>query len=124
MKLRTFFIIAAMVALVYALGLLLVPGTLDTMYGFGASAGEKLQSRLFGIGLLSLGIIYWQGRDLSGVSSRPIITGSLIGNVVGFVVTLVGTFRGTMNGMGWSAVIIYLLLSVGFAYFQFMEPAK
>lgn len=124
MKIRTFFTIAAVVALVYAVGLLLAPGTLNTMYGFGASSSEKLLARFFGVDLLTIGLILWLGRDLPGVSTRPIVTGGLIGNAVGVIVSLLGTLRGTMNGVGWTAVLIYLLLGLGFAYFQFMAPAK
>ena len=124
MKIRTFFTIAAVVALVYAVGLLVVPGTLNTTYGLGASSSEKLLARFFGVDLLVIGIILWLGRDLSGVSTRPIITSGLVGDAVGFIVALVGTLRGTMNATGWSAVLIYLLLTLGFAYYQFMAPAK
>jgi hypothetical protein len=124
MKLRTLFTIAAVVALIYAVGLLLVPATMNATYGLGVSSSEKLLARFFGVDLLALGLILWFGRDLNGVSARPIITGSLIGNVVGVAVSLVGTIRGTMSGFGWTAVLIYLVLALGFAYFQFMAPAK
>ena len=124
MKLRTLFIVAAVVALIYAVGLLVVPGTMNTLYGLGASSSEKLLARLFGVDLLIIGLIFWLGKDLNSISSRPIVTASLIGNVVGFIVAAVGTIRGTMNGFGWSAVLIYLLLAIGFAYYQFMAPAK
>jgi hypothetical protein len=29
-----------------------------------------------------------------------------------------------MNAAGWSAVAIYVFLTLGFAYFQFMAPVK
>jgi hypothetical protein len=43
---------------------------------------------------------------------------------VGFIVSLMGTLSGATNAMGWSAVVIYLLLALGFAYFQFVAPAE
>ena len=124
MNLRTFLIVAAVVALGYALGLILMPATLDSMYGFGTSGSEKLLSQFFGVELLALGLITWLAKDLTGTSVRPIITGSLIANVVGVIVALMGTLGGVMNSYGWSAVVIYLLLGLGFAYFQFMAPSK
>jgi hypothetical protein len=124
MKLRTLFIVGAVVALIYAVGLLIIPGTMNTLYGLGASSSEKLLARFFGVDLLIIGLILWLGRDLNSVNSRPIVTASLIGNAAGFIVSAVGTVRGTMNGFGWSAVLIYLLLAIGFAYHQFMAPAK
>jgi len=124
MNLRTFLIISAIVALLYAVGLILMPTTLDAMYGFGTSASEKLLSQFFGVELLALGLIQWLAKDLPAASVRPIITGSLIANVVGVIVALMGTLGGAMNSLGWSAVVIYLLLGLGFGYFQFMAPSK
>lgn len=124
MKLRTFLIVAAVVALLYALGLLLLPEFMGKIYGMDASASVIMVSRFFGVELLVLGVINWLARDLTGANVRPIITGSLIGNAVGFIVALMGTLGGTMNSTGWSAVAVYLLLGLGFAYFQFMTPSK
>jgi len=30
---------------------------------------------------------------------------------------------GVANALGWSTVALYLLLALGFAYFQFMKPS-
>ena len=97
---------------------------MNSTYGFGGSTSEILLSRFFGVELLALGLITWLVKDMSGASVRPIITGSLIANAVGAIVALMGTLGGVMNAAGWSAVAIYLLLTLGFAYFQFMAPAK
>ena len=37
----------------------------------------------------------------------------LVGDVIGLIVSLMGTLAGTMNAVGWSSVIIYLLLVSG-----------
>jgi len=124
MNLRTFLTIAAVVALGYALGLILMPAFMATTYGFGTSASEILLARYFGVELLVLGVINWMAKDFSAANARPIITGSLIGNAVGAYFALMGTLGGVMNSVGWSAVAVYLLLALGFAYFQFMAPAK
>jgi len=116
--------IAAIVALVYALGLILMPAFMASTYGLGTSASEILLSRFFGVELLVLGLIVWLAKDLTGDSVRPIITGNLIGNAVGTIIALMGTLSGVMNSVGWSAVAVYFLLALGFAYFQFMAPAK
>ena len=123
MKPRTFFMIAAVVALVYSVGLLLAPGFMNSIYGFGVSSSETLLARFLGVDLLVVGLVLWLGRHLNSVSTRPIVTANLIGNVVGFIVAAAGTLSGVMSGFGWSAVLIYLLLALGFAYFQFMTPA-
>ena len=124
MNLRAFLIIASILALVYAAGLILMPAFMNSTYGFGGSGSEILLSRFFGVELLVLGLITWLAKDMTGSSVRPIITGSLIGNAVGSIVALMGTMSGVMSAAGWSAVAIYLLLTLGFAYFQFMAPAR
>jgi hypothetical protein len=124
MNLRTFLTIAAVVALAYAVGLILMPSILNSTYGFGTSESELLLARFFGVELLVLGVITWLARDFTGAGVRPIITGSVIGNAVGTIVALMGALNGVMNSVGWSAVAIYLLLTLGFAYFQFMAPAR
>jgi hypothetical protein len=116
--------IAAVVALLYALGLLLMPAFMATTYGMGTSASEILLARFFGTELLVLGLIYWLAKDFTGASVRPLTAASVIGNAVGFVVSVMGTLGGAMNSMGWSAVAVYLLIGLGFAYFQFMAPPK
>jgi hypothetical protein len=124
MNLRIFLIIAAVVALGYALGLILVPAFMATTYGFGTSASEILLARFFGVELLALGLTLWLAKDFTGSSVRPLITGSLVANAVGTIFAIMGTLNGVMNSIGWSAVAVYLLLTLGFAYFQFTASAK
>ena len=124
MKLRTFLTIAAVIALLYALGLILMPAFMATTYGLGTSASEILLGRFFGVEMLVVGLITWLAKDLTGTSVRPIIIGSLIGDIVGAFIALMATLKGVMNSVGWSAVAIYLLIALGFAYFQFKAPAK
>lgn len=124
MNLRTFLIVAAVLALGYGLGLILMPGFMNATYGFGTSAAEILLARFFGVELLGLGVVAWLSKDLTGVSVRPIIMGSLVADALGAIFALMGTLGGVMNSAGWSAVAIYVLLTLGFAYFQFMAPAK
>jgi len=124
MKLRTFLIIAGILALGYGLGLILMPAFMNSTYGFGTSPSEILLARFFGVELLVLGVISWLEKDYSLANARPLITGSLIGDGVGAIFALLGTLNGVMNSTGWLAFAIYFFLALGFAYFQFMAPAK
>jgi preprotein translocase subunit SecY len=124
MKLRTFLMIASVIGLVFALALLLVPQFMDTTYGTSATPGEILTDRFFGATLLAVAVITWLARDLTGASVRPVLMGGLIGEAVGLVVSLLGVLSGVMNATGWLNVALYLLLGLGFAYFQFMPPSK
>jgi len=124
MKLRTLLTAAAIVALFYAVVLILVPGTSNTMYGLGTSPSEILLARFFGITLLNIGLLTWLARDYTGFDARPLVLSGLIADAVGFIVSLLATLSGVLGPLGWSAVVIYLVLALGFAYFQFMAPAE
>ena len=123
MKIRTFLSIASGIALVFGLGMLLMPSVMAIMYGFGTSPSEILLARFFGVELLMTGVIYWLARGFSRNNARPLITGGLIGHLAGTIIALLGTLNGVMNTSGWSAVAIYFLLFLGFTYFQFSKPA-
>ena len=55
---------------------------------------------------------------------QAVVLGNLVGDVVGFVVILMGQLAGIANALGWSNVAIYLVLALGFAYVQFMQPCS
>jgi len=120
MNTRTVMTIAAVVALVFALGLILMPAFMGTLYGTGTSPNQLLLARLFGSALLGFGLINWLARDSDYATLRPIILGNLVGDFVGFIVCVMGTLGGVMNSMGWLSVALYLLLALGFAYLYFM----
>ena len=124
MNLRTFLIVAAVVAFGYSLGTFLLPVFMTTTYGFGSSGSEILLARLYGVELLIVGITAWLSKDLPLASMRPFLTANVIGNAVGTIFALMGTLGGVMNSIGWSAVAIFLLFTLGFAYLRFMAPAK
>ena len=71
MKLRTMFIIAAVVSLVYAAGLILMPATLNTMYGMTSNPATQLLAQFFGVGLLTLGLIELAGKGLHRRECAP-----------------------------------------------------
>ena len=124
MKFSTLLVVNAVVALVYGIGLVLLPSTLLSIYGVTPGPAVNLASQLFGVELLHVGLICWFARKVSdSPAQRAIIIASLIGQVIGLVVSLMGTLSGVFNAVGWSAVAIYLVLALGYAYLQFMKPS-
>src|SRR6185436_13566100 len=113
MNRRLFLSIAALLALGYAAGLILIPAFMNSTYGLGGSDSEILLARFFGVELLVLGLVTWLAKDLTGAMLAPLITGNLIGDAVGTVIALMGTLSGVMNAVGWSAVAIYVFLTLG-----------
>lgn len=120
MNTRTVLTVAAVIGLVFALGLILMPDFMGTLYGLGTSPVQALIARLFGSALLGFGLMNWMARDLDYSALRPILFGNLAGDAVGFLVSLMGTLGGVMNSTGWLSVVLYLLLALGFGYLYFM----
>jgi len=48
---------------------------------------------------------------------------SLVGDAFGFIAALLGRLSGVLNALGWSTVALYLLLALGYGYFQSVKPS-
>jgi hypothetical protein len=124
MKFSNVLVVNAIISLLYGIGLVLLPSTVLSMYGVTPGPAVNLASQLFGVELLHVGLICWLARKVSdSPAQRAIIIASLIGQVIGLIVSLMGTLSGVFNAVGWSAVAIYLVLALGYAYLQFMKPS-
>ena len=123
MKFSTFLIINAIVALVFGIGFLLAPAFMVTTYGVSPGPAMNLVAQFYGVELVVVGLLSWFARNVQdSLARRSIILAFLIGDGIGVIISLIGTLTGVLNAVGWSAVIVYLLLALGFAYFQFMKP--
>ena len=124
MRLSSFLIFNAVIALVFGIGFVLVPGTMGTLYGMTPGPDVNLIGQFFGVELIAVGLLCWLARDVSdSAAQHAMILAFLIAEVIGLIVSIMGTLSGVFNAVGWSAVVIYLVLSLGFAYFQFMKPS-
>ena len=125
MKLKTLFMINAVIAIVYGICFVLIPSQVLLVYGLTAGAGEVLMGQYFGVALIGIGLITWLIKNVTEpIATGAVILALLISDVIGFIISVIGTISGVMNSFGWSAVIIYLFLTIGFAYFQFKKPTK
>ncbi len=125
MKLKHFFIINAIIALVYALGELLFPKILFSLYFVTdtPTAEVLLTARYFGWGLLAVGLICaFVANVPSSEAKQGIVKALFIANIVGLIVSLNGIFSGTFTALGWSPVVIYVWLVAGYGYFWFLKP--
>ena len=124
MKLGNLLVVNAIVGLVYGISFVLVPATVLSLYGMTQGTSEALAGQFFGVALIAIGLLTWFARNVAdSEAQRAIILALLISDVVGTIVAVLGTLSGVMNAVGWSAVGIYLLLALGYAYFQFMKPS-
>jgi hypothetical protein len=123
MKLNTLLTINAVVILVYAVGALFIPATMLMMYGMTPGAGEQLMTRFFGVSMLALGLLSWLARNATdAIARRAVILAFLVFDTAGAVVSAQGTLSGVMSPLGWQVVAIFLMLLLGFCYFQLAKP--
>lgn len=124
MKLSYLLIFNAIVALGYGISFVLIPATVAGLHGITPSPGTNLAGQFFGVTLIGIGLLVWFARNVTDpVARRAIVLAQLVATVIGVIVALLGTLSGVMNVLGWLAVVIYLVLALGYAYFQFVKPS-
>ena len=123
MRLSTMFIIYAVVSAIFGLAFVFMPEASLALYGIALGPGGIPVVRLFGAALLEFAFLAWLARNTTESEARKaIIPAIFIGEAVGFVVALLGQLSGVVNPLGWSTVVLYLLLALGFGYFQIKKP--
>ena len=124
MKLRNLFIVNAVISLVFGVASVLAPALLLSLYGITLSPAGIVVTRLLGAAFLGICVLTWLARDApDSEARRAIVLGLFVENAIGFIVALLGQLAGVPNVLGWSIVVIYLLLALGYGYFQFLKPS-
>jgi hypothetical protein len=122
MTYKNFMTFASVVAFIFALGFILMPAQLVQFYNVTLNEGGVLIAQLFGATLLGFGVLNWFARSFGeGEATRAILTANLAADAVGFIFSLIGQLGGVpgVNALGWSTVLIYLILAAGSAYLRF-----
>jgi hypothetical protein len=125
LKLNTFLLVSAIVAWLFGLGFVLLPGFMFSIYGIVSAPASLLGFRLFGSALIAIGLLTWFLKEsTSWEAIRALLISVAIGNVIGLLLVFFATINGTLSAMGWTAVLIYLLLLTGEGYFLSRGPAS
>lgn len=126
MKLRVFLTIASIIAGVFGLALFFVPKQLMTIYGAALGTMSAcfldrfLGATFIGIAVLNLLAL----KSTSSEALRVIVMGDFVISLLGLIVALWEVFGGQGYTMAWTTVVIYLFLTLGLGYFQFLKPAN
>ncbi len=124
MQFRTMMILKAAVCLCFGVLILLSPGFVYSLFlGISLDSGGAFAARQYGAGMIGILLITWFARNVPVSEARwAIALGLCIYDAVGFVLSLIGEITGLLSPMGWSIVLLYLLLALGFGYFLVKTP--
>ena len=122
MKVKTLFIITAFLGLITGIGFLFLSGFLLRTYGITSNPGAILLCRFFGGAILGQAIIAWAASHApDSPLKQACLMCFLVNFSIGTVITLVGLLSGILSSIAWSGVVIFLLLTLAFAYFRFAK---
>lgn len=129
MNLRNYLTVAAILAFAFGIALAVFPGPLVALFGPTLDAAGAFIGRLFGAMLIGFGTLNWLARrahEHDEPAIGAILMANLAADALGFVIALLGQLSAelSLNTLGWSTVLLYLLLAAGAAYFLFMPEAR
>jgi len=114
--------VASVVAFIFGLGFIFMPAQLTGFYNVTLNEGGIFIGQLFGAALLGYGVLNWSGRNFSAEQAQQgLANANFAVDAVGFIFALLAQLSGNtgVNALGWSTVLIYLLLALGFGYLRF-----
>ena len=125
MNIKILMIVNAILAFVFGVAFVLFPAQLITMYGVSADEPVKYLGQLFGAALIGFAILTWIARNAGASDARKAIVSALfIAELLGFIISLIAQLGNVVNQLGWSTVVLYLVLTSWWGYFQFSKPAS
>ena len=115
MKMRTLFIVNAVIQFFFGVGFMFAPTVLLGLFGTQTDATGITLAHVAGGVIFSLAIISWLGKDVDGVGQDAIAWGGVFfAHAQAGIYTLLAILNGTFNALGWSAVIMDVLFVAAF----------
>jgi hypothetical protein len=124
MKLKYLLVVNAIVLGGSGLGAILMPAKVISLYGVELGREVIMMAQYAGLGSVAIGLVAWFSRNVEDIKAqRAIILAFLITYAIGIIISVQGTISGVMK-VGWPVIILYLVLALGYAYFQFMKRSE
>ena len=124
MKLKTILVINAILLGLFGLTSLLAPEASATPYGLTLDPLSKHLNQVLGAFFLGLAVLSWMSRKVTDSNAlRAILLAFFISYIISMVISIIDILSGLGNVFGWSSVVLYLLLLIGFGYYLFVNPA-
>jgi len=115
MKMRTLFIINAVIQFCFGVGFMFASAVLLGLFGTQTDTTGTTLAHVAGGVILSLAIISWLGKDVEGPAQDAIAWGSVFfAHFQAGIYTLFAILNGTFNALAWSAVIMDVFFVIAF----------
>ena len=115
---KTLFTIALIVELLFGIGFVVMPATLMNMFGVTLSDFGVALSRILGSALLGFAVLLWYGRSSEEPALDRAVTATMFTYfAISTIFIFLAQIGGLMNVLGWTNVILHLLLAVAFGWF-------
>ena len=125
MRLKTFMIINAIIAVIVGILLILIPSTIVRFFGMTPDQGMDLDGQLYGSELILMGLVAWFARDISELKyERRIYAAFSIANLISLIISIVGVATGNFDAIGWIAIAAYLILTVVYGLGWLSRPQE
>lgn len=116
MKVKPIFIITAVLALLFAVGLILMPAQIPAIYGITADEGMKSMAQNFGSALLAMAVTCWLARNTpDSKARRAIVWGVFTYWVFGSISNILFQLTGLPNNLNLSTIGFHIPLAVIYA---------
>jgi hypothetical protein len=117
-KLRHLFTINLFIAIFFGLSCSLFPVWVIRLYGLQQNPAAIWTTRLVGGSILGYATLMWFGRRAESAGVRSAIAlALLVQDIIGLLASLEIQLGGAINGFGWSNLVLYGLLALGYGYF-------
>jgi len=108
---RKLFITDAVIAVLFGIGLVVVPAALLALYGAADSPTATFLARVLGAAVLGHGAIQWLARDVAETAAGWAITrGNLAFDVVAAIAAALAVLSSAINLLGWGIVVLFAAL--------------
>lgn len=123
MNTRNLFILTAIVAGLFGLAFVLIPEQSLSLYEIDLTAAGLYMSQLLGAAFIAIALVSWGVRNEKNTPARQgVLLAFFVGDIVGAVLTVIAMTNNLANALGWTTVVIYLVLGLGAGYFRFIKP--
>jgi hypothetical protein len=122
MKFKTLLTINAILAFASGTACILMPAQLLAQYNVALPPMGLVIYQFWGAALIGLGLLTWFARSIMDLAlQRKFALALFITNGLSVVMAVRGQFAGA-NSSGWSTVVLFLILTIGYGVFLFTIP--